>query len=171
MGGCVIGGDVEGGHSVEVAESAIRDQSCRAAHLGAEGEDVAEGAAAVLAARFDHEHIARVQRVECSLLSVVSAAVGFEQVLPGGDEAKRACPPDQAGAGAGGPETVDRDVVEAPLAQLGAECGCAHRRDPGAQLGREHEAGRGLRLGLCLRQTRRLARSPGFFTLLVVGHR
>ena len=50
--------------AVEVADAAVGDDAGRAAHLGAQGEDVAERAGALLAAGLDDEDLARADGVE-----------------------------------------------------------------------------------------------------------
>ena len=61
-----------------------------AADLGAQGQDVADGARALLAAGLHHQDLALVDGVDGALLGVEAAAVGLEQVLAVGDVAQRA---------------------------------------------------------------------------------
>ena len=111
------------GDRVVVADAAVGDDAGRAARMGAQGEDVAEGAGAGLAARFDHDDLALADRVERALLRVVAAAVRCEEVLAAGDEAQRLRGADDLRARVHRPHAVDRHVVQAALAQLRRESG------------------------------------------------
>ena len=76
------------GHGGEVADAAVGDDGRRAADLGAQGQDVADGAGALLAAGLHHQDLALVDGVEGALLRVVAAAVGLEEVLAVGHVAQ-----------------------------------------------------------------------------------
>ena len=84
----VVGGHVHGGHGGEVADAAVGDDGRGAADLGAEGQDVADGAGALLAAGLHHEDLALVDGVDGLLLGVEAAAVGLEEVLAVGHVAQ-----------------------------------------------------------------------------------
>ena len=161
MRAAVIGRDVEGGDHREVAYAAVGDDAGRAVHLCAQGQHVADGPAAALAAGLDDEHLARADRVEGALLGVVPAAVAREEVLAVRDVAERLRRADQSGVGPGRGQAVDGDVVQAALAQLGAEGGGGDARERGAQLVGQDER----RFG------RRRGRAPGLRALVVVDAR
>ena len=76
------------GHGGEVADAAVGDDGRGAADLGAQGEDVADGAGALFAAGLHHQDLALVDGVDGALLGVEAAAVGLEEVLAVGDVAQ-----------------------------------------------------------------------------------
>ncbi len=85
-------------------------------------------------AGLDHEHLARRQGVERALLRVEAAAVRREQVRAERDETQGAGAPDHPRTGPARAHSVDRDVVVAALAQLGAEGRGADARERIPQL-------------------------------------
>ena len=70
------------GHSCRVADRAVGDDAGRAQALGAQGQNIADGAGCGVAARLDHQHLAWLEGVEGAFLGVVAAAVGLEEVGP-----------------------------------------------------------------------------------------
>src|SRR5690554_6789536 len=133
----MVGGNVELADRDNVANPAVGDDSGGAVHLRAEGEDIADSSGSALAAGLDDQHIIWSECVERALLGVVAAAVRGEEVFTVGDEPQGPGDADQAGTRLGGGDAVDADVVEAALAQLGAEGGGADGVDAGLELGGE----------------------------------
>ena len=76
------------GHGGEVADAAVGDDGGGAADLGAEGQDVADGAGALFAAGLHDQDLALVDGVDGLLLGVEAAAVGLEEVLAVGHVAQ-----------------------------------------------------------------------------------
>ena len=108
----VVGGHVHCRHGGEVADTAVGDDGGGAADLGAEGQDVADGAGALFAARLHHQDLALVDGIDGLLLGVEAAAVGLGTVLAVGHGAGSGQAHDPL-VRAGGGEAVDADVVQA----------------------------------------------------------
>src|SRR5690606_3237362 len=100
------------------ARGAAGDHTGGSAGLRAQGEDVAEGAGAGVAARLDHDDLTGTDRIEQAPLGAVSAAVALEEILAGGDEAQRAGGADDLRAGKVGGDAIDEAGVVTALAQL-----------------------------------------------------
>src|SRR5665213_3476788 len=116
----VVGRDVEGRDSIDVANATVGDDSHCTANLCAEGENVADCARALLPACLDDENIVDSERIECSLLGVVATAELLEEVFAIRDEPERARRSNHSGFRSGRGQPVDGDVVVAKLAQLRA---------------------------------------------------
>ena len=166
-----------------VADAAVRDHGVRAVHLGAQGQDVPEGAGAVLATGLHDHHVVRLHRVDGPLLGVEAAAELLGQVLALGDVAQGLRVAEDAPAPVDRARAVDGRVLDAALLQLGGEGGHRDGVDLGAQLRGQQGAvrlrgardpvavlvhrGRRRRRGL-RGQTGGLAGAPGLLALHVV---
>ena len=99
----------------------------RAAHLGAQREDVAERAGGGVPAGVHDEHVAGPQLLDRPLLGVHAVAVLREQVLAQRQEAQRVGAADHASVRLRGAHAVDGHVRQAAPAQLRAEGGDGDR--------------------------------------------
>ena len=86
----VIDGLVQFGDRRRVAQRAVRDDAGRAELERARREDVADRRRVRHAARFDHQHVARLQRLDRAPLRVHAAAVLLLQIFAQRDVAQRA---------------------------------------------------------------------------------
>ena len=131
--GRVIGGDIQLGQPGGVPDGAVRHDAGRAADLGPQGQDVADGPGRGLLAGVDHEHLTRPDLLDRLLLGVHPAAVRGEQVLTQRQVAQGPGEPGHPQARLGRAEAVHGQPVQPSLAQLGGQGGGGYLVEPGQQ--------------------------------------
>jgi hypothetical protein len=122
-----------------VPDRAVGDDADRPANLGAQRQQVADGAGRGVAARLDDQDLARPDLLDRPLLGVQpgladGGAVLGEQVLAERHVAQRPGEPGHLLARPGGLQPVEGHVVEAALAELGGERRRRYLRDRGQQV-------------------------------------
>ena len=131
--GGVVGGDVQPRESRAVPDRAVGDDAGRAADLGAQPEDVADGAGRGVAAGLDDQHLARPDLLDRALLRV-HPDVHRGQVLAQRQVAHRPGVSGHPQVGTGGAQPVQGEAVQAALAQQRGQRGGGHLAEPGEDL-------------------------------------
>ena len=131
----VVDGDVEPAQRGGVAHGAVGDDADRPELDRPHREDVADRARLGLVAGVDHQHLARLQRLDRGALRVEPRCVRLDEVLADRHEAQRPGPPDHPLPGFDRRQPRHERRAHAALLQHGRQRGGRDRFESAARVG------------------------------------